>query len=1209
MNQRKVTFSLIIFLVSIFFNGFAGAIKHPEPSSMVRFTENKTQWDKNILFRAQLDGGAMFLEKNCFTYNFYDKETLRKNHVSKSKERPATVTSHAFRMSFHGASDFAKASPRKRTPDYCNYFIGNDKSKWAADVRNYKEVFYDNMYPGIDVEVLGMQNSIKYNFYVAAHADASAIRLQYDGLSKITLERKSLRLVTTLNELIEEKPYAYQVINGKRVEVLCEFELENNVVSFRFPKGYDEELELVIDPILVFACSSGSTADNFGMTATYDDIGNLYAGGTVFNQGYPTTLGAFDTAYSGIVAFGRTDVVITKYDSSGTFLQYSTYLGGSTSTEVVSSLIVNPSNELMLFGATGSSDFPVTAGAYDVSFNGGTNLFFGSNGTEYADGTDLYITKFNISGTALLASTFVGGTENEGANSSTTLVYNYGDYYRGEIQTDAAGNCYIASCTFSTDFPVTAGCFQNSNGGGMDGVLFKMPPNLSTMMWSSYIGGVADDGCYALTIDPFLNVYATGGTSSLDFPTTVGSFGPFYNGGITDGFITKVQSDGSTILRSTLIGTGVYDQSFLIQLDNNLDVYVVGQSEGSMPVTPGVYSNANSKQFIWQLDNNLSTILFSTNFGNGSGVVNISPSAFLVDTCGNIYVCGWGGNILTGTPTTGMPLTSDALQPSTDGFNFYLFVLTPDATSLLYATYFGGALSQEHIDGGTSRFDKKGIVYHGVCAGCGGNDDFPVTPGSWPNTGADVNHNTDNNNCNMGVFKFDFQAAGVSADALVTPNDTLCAGDSVHFNNTSTNAYNFLWNFGDGSPEVSQQSPVHYYSTAGDFNVMLIAFDSTGCIFSDTSYLIVHIIPRPVVSLGADTILCEDPLLTLDAGTSANIYTWSTGETTQTITADTIGTFWVTVSNNICEVSDSINIDLFSAFQLGPDSTLCNGQSIVLDATSPGASYLWSTGQVFPQINVSSPGSYWVQLDYGVCQISDTIQIDYLSYPLVPLPDTVKICPGNTLILDAGSPGSSYLWSTGQSSQTIDVSGGGVYSVAVSNGSCISYDSTLVIQIPAVTWESRISLCNIQSYTLHAGFNGVSYLWSTGATTESIEITDEGQYWVLMSRDGCILSDTVTVYGAVGSGVLWCPNSFTPNANGLNDTFLPRGRDITYYNFQIFDRWGELIFETKDQDSGWDGTYKGKLCKFDVYVWKVEYKTECGGDELITKIGHVSLVR
>ena len=227
-------------------------------------------------------------------------------------------------------------------------------------------------------------------------------------------------------------------------------------VSFSFPKGYDKNYELVIDPVLVFACSSGSTADNFGMTATYDLAGNLYSGGTCFDIGYPV-VNPYDSTYNGVITYGRTDLVITKYDSSGTFLHYSTYIGGAISSEIVTSLIVDNQDNLYLHGATGSTDFPITTLTYDNSYNGGDTVRFMFNGTYFDNGTDLYVAKLSSGGNNLLASTFIGGSKNDGLNTNNiiasyfaslygimvtgeyppdSLQYNYGDQYRGELLID-----------------------------------------------------------------------------------------------------------------------------------------------------------------------------------------------------------------------------------------------------------------------------------------------------------------------------------------------------------------------------------------------------------------------------------------------------------------------------------------------------------------------------------------------------------------------------------------------------------------------------------------------------------------------------------------------------------------------------------------------------------------------------------------------------
>jgi gliding motility-associated-like protein len=1272
MNQFQKFCLLLFNFILLFTKGYAITGKE-KFSSGIRFTENKNQWNKNILYRAQLDGGVLFLEKNCFTYSFYDKAALRAAHFAHTKNPPnQPIKSHAFRVSFVNSLAEVSTQPKQICRDYNNYFIGSDETKWASHVGNYKEIIYNNIYKGIQIQLLARTNSIKYNFLVAAQANPASIQLNYEGLDSIYLKEGNLILKTSINEMTEQKPYAYQLINGEQITVPCHFVLKNKTLSFQFPHGYNKNIDMVIDPVLSFACSSGSTADNFGMSATYDNQGNLYSGGTAFDQGYPVTTGVIDGTFNG--GAGDNDVVITKFDSSGTFLHYSTYLGGS-SCEIVSSMFVNPQGELFLYGTTGSANFPVSAAAYDKTFNGGTAVSFPENGTNYPKGTDLYVCRFNSSCTSLLASTFVGGTQNEGANNSNALAYNYGDYYRGEIILDNAGNVYIASTSYSNNFPTTAGCLQATAGGGMDGIVFKMPADLSKLIWSTYLGGSADDGSYGLIVDNSLNAYVTGGTASSNFPATTGAYSTTYGGGQSDGYISKIKNDGTALIASTFIGTAQYDQCFLLQFDKNFDVYTIGQSLGTMPVSAGVYSNPNSKQFIWKLNNNLSSTAFTTIFGNGNGKINICPTAFLVDDCDNIYVCGWGGEQSKGS-TKNMPLTPNAYQSTTDGYNFYLFVLTANATSLLYGSYFGGASSAEHVDGGTSRFDKKGIIYQAVCSGCGGNDDFPVTPGSWPKSGTDVNHS---DNCNIGVFKFDFQLVDSKAIAVAGPNDTICVNETVSFKNSSTNATAYSWDFGDGTPLSTATSPSHTYTAPGKYNVTFIAINTSTCALSDTLILKIVVLPTPVVNIGRDTTVCNTINLKLDAGTTGNIYLWSTGATTQTIQVTTAGIYWVKVSNgfcadadtmevkfgttlilnlpnevslckpdsvilnagnpgctylwstgatsqtivvkdagtysvlvsnSLCSVRDSTIVTIFSLPKFKLDTTLCAGQILTLKTNVSGATYNWSTGATTESITVTTTGLYWVDVRKGLCQVRDTMIAKFIPVPIVDLPVSLNLCPNDVAKLDAGNPGSTYLWSTGATTQSINVSAAGHYVVTVLNGKCIGKDSTDIHIIPPIIKQGTVSLCNMESYTLSASVTANSvFLWSTGATTPTINITTAGVYWVKISTGNCFSSDTITVIGTLGEGVIFIPNSFTPDGDGTNDVFRVQGTDIISFHLSIFDRWGELIFETKNLKEGWDGYYKGNLVQQDVYVWTMEYKTACDEKKSHRRKGIVSVVR
>src|SRR5690606_9204262 len=214
---------------------------------------------------------------------------------------------------------------------------------------------------------------------------------------------------------------------------------------------------------------------------------------------------------------------------------------------------------------------------------------------------------------------------------------------------------------------------------------------------------------------------------------------------------------------ATYTGTADYNQLYFLDLNESEDIYVYGQTSGNFPITPGVYSNPRSGQFVQKFSNDLSTLIFSTVFGAGRGVPDISPTAFLVNDCNERYVAGWVGRAscepgFWNSGTAGMTTTPDAFQRSTSGSDFYFIVLTDDAKQRLYATFLGGNQSSTHVDGGTSRFDKGGIVYHSVCSGCRYfNDanrataDFPTTPGAWSR----VNRSQ---NCNNAAFKFDLSS-------------------------------------------------------------------------------------------------------------------------------------------------------------------------------------------------------------------------------------------------------------------------------------------------------------------------------------------------------------------------------------------------------------------------------------------------------------------
>ncbi|MFZ9778153.1 MAG: hypothetical protein ACO3CI_07475, partial [Schleiferiaceae bacterium] len=589
---------------------------------------------------------------------------------------------------------------------------------------------------------------------------------------------------------------------------------------------YRRQDTLIIDPTLVFSSFSGSTADNWGYTATFDAQENLFGGGIVFGTGYPTTPGAFDPSYNDpTTGISTMDIGITKFSADGTQRLYSTYIGGSKPDQP-HSMVVNSTGELVILGTTGSSDFPSTAGAYDATYNGGPPINASTNSPlyfDFEDGVDLFVLKLNPTGTALAASTFVGTNGNEGLNMG--IVLNYGDAMRGEVVVDDLDQVYVISSTQTSTFPGATG-----NNLSTDAVAFSQNTSLSTLRWATLLGGSNQEAGYGIKVAQNGKIFVTGGTRSTNFPGTTGGLHATARGGV-DGWVARLSS-GGVLEQASYLGTTGNDQSFFIDLDKYGAVYVYGQSLGIYPRSAGTWGTQSGAQFIHKLNEDLNQTLFSTRFGSSNSIVNIVPSAFNVDDCLNILLSGWGGGVNGGNQggtTSGLPVSADALRPTTDGSDFYFLVLTRNAQSLLYATYFGGS-SSEHVDGGTSRFSPRGNIYQAVCAACGGQS-FPTTPGV-------AGPIRSSNNCNLGVIKMDFETS-VTANASINFEadvDTVCDNLVVKFTNGSANANQYFWDFGNGQTSTLFEPTVTF--TMGTYRIRLTAID-TICDIEDTASLVI----------------------------------------------------------------------------------------------------------------------------------------------------------------------------------------------------------------------------------------------------------------------------------------------------------------------------------------------------------------------------------
>ncbi|MCS7076558.1 MAG: gliding motility-associated C-terminal domain-containing protein [Bacteroidia bacterium] len=843
------------------------------------FIPNQGQWDYSGKSLLRLSQGNLWIHENFLYYHLWNNADLY--NIRHHKEGILHQT--AIKMQWVNAQK-STISHIKPNEGIYSYFYENDPKKWITGVKSYQEVWLKNLYPNIHVRLYVHQNHLKYDYVILPHANPSIIEWRYIGQKKTEIKENRIHVLNQVADFYENIPLAYQKKNGASKSIACAFQEKEE--NFCFSLGdYNPNDTLIIDPQIIFSTYTGSYADNWGFTATYDTSGNAYTAGTVYAFGYPTTPGAFQVMYGGVSGSNSSDCGIMKLSPDGKLI-YATYLGAGGN-EQPHSLITDKQGNLYIMGTTSSSAFPTTAGSYDRTYNGGA--------------WDIFVAKLNPTGTALVASTFVGGGGSDGINPEnvSSIHYLYGDEARGEIMLDKDNNVYVASCTRSITFPVTPGVVKPSLTGLQDACVFKLNTNLSSLLYSTYLGGNGDDAAYGISVDDLGQVYICGGTSSSNYPTLSNSY-QFLKPGDSDGFVTKLSADAKNILASTYIGTNRYDQAYLIQLDAQKNVYLVGQTLGNFPVSNGVYNNPRGTQFIIKLDSSLTKNLLSTRFGSGRSSVDLSISAFLVDECEYIYVSGWGGlrninNVVSGN-VAGMPITNNAFQKNTDGSDFYFMVLSKDMKNLLYATYFGGSRSEEHVDGGTSRYDKKGIIYQAICAGCGGNSDLYTTPG----VQSSFNNSS---NCNNAVLKLDFKSNNIEPKAIFSFSPIQgCTPLNVKFENKSPQNLNYLWIFGDGGTSTAY-SPTHTYTQAGTFTVQLIVSNPMNCKSTpDTAFATIEVGSIENPTQKQDTCVCAKSPVILNANNPGASYVWSTGATTQTITVQEPGQYSVTVRNQVgCE--------------------------------------------------------------------------------------------------------------------------------------------------------------------------------------------------------------------------------------------------------------------------------------------------------------------
>ena len=1194
------------------------------------FIPNQGQWPDKVLAYTSFNTGRIYIEKTGLTYVLFDPIDLASRH---SRENGYDgLKGHVYHVSFLGG----RANPILVAGDqnsyFHNYFIGNDEGKWQSAVPSLKSITINGIYPGIDLKFYENEYGLKYDFILEAGANPDLIQMEYQHADSVELDRSgNLAVSTSVQTVFEHKPIAFSF--GAKGDVNCIFTLEASILSFSFPDGFDKTKRLRIDPSLSFATYSGAREDNWGFTATNDRFGNAYAAGNIIGSAYPGIMGAFDPSFNGSI--GTDDVLIAKFDASGRNLLYYTYLGGTNVADPPThlqnergldnpmSILVDGNDHLLVLGKTVTSNFP-TRTPYQSTHKGGTY--------------DLFVSKFSANGQQLLASTYIGGNEDDGHNAFTSnpyvnfgpnsLNYNYGDYSRSEIVTDSMNNYFIASNTKSTNFPVSGAAYERSHQGNQDAVVFKLSSNLKTLMWSTYFGGSSNDAAYGISVDGDGGAYITGGTSSIGLFNSVTSSYRKTAVGSIDGYIAHFDNNGSVLQNGTYIGTPTYDQSYLIQRASNGSIYITGQTEGAFLRTNNVYFEAGGKQFIQRFDSTLSSRTLSTYFGSGKNLgADISPTAFLVDVCERIYVSGWGGATNGGNQNTGgttnLSVSNDALQSTTDGSDFYLIVLEADAINRLHATFYGGGTSHEHVDGGTSRFDRNGVVYQAVCAGCGGNDDFPTSAGAFSRTNNSVN-------CNMAVFKVDFQLVQVKARFTASPAYEGCVPFTVNFDNRSTFQPVYLWDFDDNGQTSSTTNPTYTFTKPGTYKVKLIV---ANCLYADTleREITVFDIPNGTV-LPPDTVC---PLETVDLiARGGRFYQWKGDPSiVKAISADTVrvlpkySRLYTVYINNMptagtCADTATIWVPVYDyrgSLKL-KDTAICKGESAVIKLgidSSIIINWNWKTGSGIPPNDLQPLVSPNVTTTYYVdaftadgCRYVDSVTINVFELKANAGPDR-WLCVDDSVSLEA-SGGLRYLWNTGDRTKKIKVSvlDSAEFWVRTYYGSCISEPDTVKLRVnfinPTMIVNPDTGVAPQWVNFEGKSYGGDTYCWSfgdgeiqIGKNVEHLYYT-QGIYKVMMIAKNSVTGCADTLYKDVVMDTVYLemPNAITLDNNSLNDNFIAAHANMKSIHFQVFNRWGEMVFESHDKDFKWDGTSNGEKVPQGSYVYQL---SALGLNELIYK--------
>jgi hypothetical protein len=622
------------------------------------FEANTGQTDARVKFLSRDSRYGLYLTADEAVMVFRsDKQ--RDNKIKNAH----ALGSEVVRMKLVGADEAAASQGLDELPGKTNYFIGNDPSKWRTDVTNFRKIKYDDIYPDIDLVYYGNTGELEYDFIVAPHADPGAIKLKFNGVNQIKLGRNGdLLLSTKTATLRHQKPLIYQEVNGTRTPVKGGYALgARGQVSFRVGT-YDKNKPLIIDPVIAYSTFLGGSDLDEAHGLAIDSSGYIYVAGISDSTNFPLE-NPFQSINKGSNApVDYAELFVTKLDPTGQALIYSTYLGGA-GVDRGGAIAVDSAGNLHVTGSTTSLDFPV-ANAYQPTYGGGSS--------------DAFLTKLSPAGNFLIYSTYLGG-------DGPLYLPGNADEYGSSVALDNVGNAYLSGKTDSTSFP-TLQPLKATKDGDTDAFLLKMS-TAGALLFSTYLGGNADDGIGDMTTDTAGNIYLAGGTSSSDFPVVNAPTFLAPNANPGGAFVMKLTPDGSSITYSTIIGGSGGEGAGTIAVDASQNVYVGGSTNSRdfpvqnavQPTNPTNPADGDSTGFVAKLQSDFTALNYSTYLG-GNDYSSVSTVA--VDPSNNLWVFGY-------TPATNFPVV-DPIYATSRGFEDVTLSRFSSDGTMTFSTYLGG---------------------------------------------------------------------------------------------------------------------------------------------------------------------------------------------------------------------------------------------------------------------------------------------------------------------------------------------------------------------------------------------------------------------------------------------------------------------------------------------------------------------------------------